>query len=99
MLSQLARLSPFKRTQIDVLHPKFHCNLRQSRSEMTDPSQRVNVRVLASHGRSANAPPFEPRSTDRTESCEVVFTIFHERQVCDECEVYAKTRQGFNEAP
>ena len=43
-----------------------------------------NVRVLAFDICGAYAPSFDPRSTDGAESCEVVLTIFHERQVCDE---------------
>ncbi len=51
---------------------------------MTDLSQRVNIRLLAFDIRGAYAPTFDPRSTDRAEGCEVILTIFHERQVCDE---------------
>src|SRR3954465_11352537 len=84
VLRQQARFSPFERTQIDVFHFKPHRNRSQSRSEMTDPSEGVNVRVLAFDIRGANATPFDPRSTDGAESGEVILAVFHERQVCDE---------------
>src|SRR5580704_6387300 len=76
--------SPLKRTQIDILHAKFHRNRSQSRSEVTDPSESVDVRVLAFYIRGANAPPFDPRSTDSADSSEVILAVFHECQVRDE---------------
>jgi hypothetical protein len=54
--------SPFKRTQVDVLHPKFHCNPGQRQSEMTDPSEDMDVRILAFDICGANTASFDPRS-------------------------------------
>lgn len=52
---------------IDVLHPMAHRILCWNRSEMTDPPEGVNARVLTFDFRGANAPSFDRSSTGRAE--------------------------------
>jgi hypothetical protein len=44
------------------------------------------------------AAAFDPCFANRAERRKVILAVFHECQVCDERDVYAETRQGFNEA-
>lgn len=71
-------------------NPEFHRSPGQRQSEMTDPSEDINIRTLAFDICGANATSFDPCSTDRAESRKVVLTVFHQCQVCDERDVYAE---------
>jgi len=56
------------------------------------------VRIFAFDICAANAAAFDPCFANRAERRKVVLAVFHECQFCDERDVYAETRQGFNEA-
>src|SRR5579863_7347888 len=92
LLCQYAGLRRFQRTQVEVLHPKFHSNPGQRRPEMADPSEGIDVGILAFDICGTNATSFDPGSTNSAQCCEVILTVFHQRQVCDERDVYAETR-------
>src|SRR5579863_6692469 len=62
LLCQYAGLRRFQRTQVEVLHSKFHCNPGQRRPEMADPSEGVDVCVLSFDICGANAASFDPSS-------------------------------------
>ena len=65
---------------------------------MTDPFEGVDVRVFAFDICVASAAAFDPCFVNRAERRKVVLAVLHECQVCDERDVYAETRKGFNEA-
>lgn len=65
---------------------------------MTDPSVGMNVRIIAFNICGANAASFNSCAANRAEGRRVIVAVFHERQVCDERELYAEARQGFDEA-
>jgi hypothetical protein len=55
------------------------------------PPEGIQVGVRAFDIRGSNAAPFDPFSADRAESRKVILTVFHERQVCYERNIYGET--------
>ena len=65
---------------------------------MADPSGGIDVGAFSFHICRTDSATFEPCLADGPEGRKIVLAILHERQVGDERDVDAETRESFNEA-